>query len=332
MDILEAIYVLGEDMQIIPDGGTFPGFYPVGAGLTNDFNISAGVMLVGGDIHCSRALKYKTEKRIGYPLWQFISSPLHNGVIPSLNHSHPDLVYGEPIPNVFLRLTADTTRQPATLVASWIQMSGKKINEVRLNTEQLTPSLPIEEEVGFTPIFDGKTFNGWNGNLEWFRIQDGAIVGGTLEKPIPHNEFLTSAKEYDDFELRLQFKALGKGVNAGIQIRSHRIPNHHEMIGYQADIGDGWWGKLYDESRRNRILAGQDNDLTNTVIKKEDWNDYVIRCEGKRVQFWINGHQTVDYTEPDDSIVQKGLIGLQIHGGPPTEAWYRNVRIREIKK
>lgn len=188
-------------------------------------------------------------------------------------------------------------------------------------------------EEGFTTLFDGKTFSGWSGNKKWFRIQDGAIVGGNLNEKIPHNEFLTSAKEYADFELRLEVKALGKGVNAGIQIRSTRIPNHHEMIGYQADVGDGWWGKLYDESRRNRILAGPKDETTAAkIVKKEDWNDYTIRCDGKRVQIWINGTQTVDYTEDDDSLVQKGLIGLQIHGGPPTEAWYRNIRIRELNK
>lgn len=292
----------------------------------------SGVVLMGGDIHCSRALKYKTERRIGYPLWQFISSPLHDGVIPALNVSHPDLVYGEPIPNVFLRLTADSTRQPATLVATWIQMSGKKLHEVRLDSETLTPAPLAPDEIGFTSLFDGKTFDGWEGNKDWFRIEEGAIVGGSLEKKIPHNEFLTSEKEYADFELRLQFKALGDGVNAGIQIRSRRIPNHHEMIGYQADIGDGWWGKLYDESRRGRVLAGADDQQTKKVIRLNDWNDYVIRCEGKRVQLWINGQQTADYLEEDDSIEQVGLIGLQIHGGPPTEAWYRNIRIRELDK
>ena len=59
-------------------------------------------------------------------------------------------------------------------------------------------------------------------------------------------------------------------------------------------------------------------------------NDYRILCEGRRIRLWINGVQTVDYTEEDESIEQKGLIGLQIHGGPPSEAWYKNVRIRVL--
>ena len=64
-------------------------------------------------------------------------------------------------------------------------------------------------EDGFIPLFDGKTFDGWEGNQKIFRIEDGAIVGGRLDGPIKHNEFLTSKNEYDNFELRLKFKLFG---------------------------------------------------------------------------------------------------------------------------
>lgn len=184
-------------------------------------------------------------------------------------------------------------------------------------------------EEGFVSLFDGKSFAGWNGNLDAFEIRDGAIVGGSLEKRIPRNEFLTTKKEYDDFELRLEFKLLGDGSNAGVQIRSKRIPDHHEMIGYQADLGDGWWGCLYDESRRRKVLAGPKPEERDKVVRKNAWNDYRIRCEGRRIRLWINGKPTVDYTELDESIPQKGVVGLQIHGGDPSEAWYRNIRIKE---
>lgn len=187
-----------------------------------------------------------------------------------------------------------------------------------------------DDESDFTPIFDGKTTDGWEGNMEWFRIEDGAIVGGKLTDPIPRNEFLCSTKEYEDFELRLQFKLIGEKTNAGIQIRSQRIPNHHEVRGYQADLGNGWWGCLYDESRRRRVLAGPPPAKRTEPIRMNQWNDYRILCEGPHIQLWINGVQTVDYTEKETDIPQKGIIGLQIHSGPPTEAWYRNIRIREI--
>ncbi len=188
---------------------------------------------------------------------------------------------------------------------------------------------PAEKDQ-FTPLFDGKTFRGWDGNLKVFRIEDGAIVGGSLKQRVPRNEFLCTKTQYADFELRLKFKLLGKGANAGVQIRSRRIPNHHEMIGYQADLGDGWWGCLYDESRRRKVLAGPPKKELAKLVKTDGWNQYVIRCQGRRIQLWVNGRQTVDYTEPDKKIPQKGLIGLQIHGGPPSEGWYKDIRIRQL--
>ncbi len=176
----------------------------------------------------------------------------------------------------------------------------------------------------------GQTLHGWQGDRTVFRVQDGAIVGGSLAGPVARNEFLCLEGEWADFELRLKFKLLGAGANAGIQVRSRRIPDHHEMIGYQADLGDGWWGCLYDESRRNKVLAGPPEDVRGQIVKREEWNEYRIRCQGRRIQLWINGTQTVDYTEADESLEQTGLIGLQIHGGPPSEAWYKDIRIRKL--
>jgi acetyl esterase/lipase len=102
------------------------------------------------------------------------------------------------------------------------------------------------------------------------------------------------------------------------------------MIGYQADMGQQYWGCLYDESRRRKVLAQADLDLLKRIVKKDDWNTYEIHCEGKRVILKINGEVTVDYTEPDDSIEQEGLIGLQIHSGAPSEAWYKDITIEEL--
>ena len=65
------------------------------------------------------------------------------------------------------------------------------------------------------------------------------------------------------------------------------------------------------------------------MLKRDDWNEYRILAVGKRIQLWINGLATVDYTEPDDAIPQRGIIGLQIHGGPPSEAWYKDITIEE---
>ncbi len=184
------------------------------------------------------------------------------------------------------------------------------------------------------PLFDGRTFSGWEGDTKkTFRIEEGAIVGGSLKEPIPHNEFLCTTQPYANFILRLECKLIGPG-NAGIQIRSQRVPNHHEVSGYQADMSagadGGYWGCLYDESRRNRMLARPERDVIQKALKPNDWNRYEIRCEGPRIRLSINGVPTVDYTETDDKIPRNGIIGLQIHGGPPSEAWYRNVTIEEL--
>lgn len=191
-----------------------------------------------------------------------------------------------------------------------------------------------DAESGFEPLFDGKTFDGWEGNLKSFRIEEATIVGGTLKEKIPQNEFLTTKREFGDFELRLQAKLTGEGANAGVQFRTKRIPNHHEVIGYQCDMGHmegrSIWGSLYDESRRRKFLAHGDKADVEKAFKPGEWNDFVIRCEGARVQLWLNGVKTVDYREEDKQVEPKGVIAVQIHSGPPSEAAYRKIRIKRL--
>ncbi len=189
-------------------------------------------------------------------------------------------------------------------------------------------------EPGFVSLFDGKTLAGWEGKADVFSVQEGAIVAGSLDKAIARNEFLCTKKIYADFELRLDAKLVGAGDNAGIQFRSRRIPKHHEVIGYQCDMGS-WkpgviWGALYDESRRRKMLAEGNQQLIVKSLKKNDWNQLVIRCQGNHIQIWLNGYRTVDYREKDAKIAAKGIIGLQIHGGKPSMASYRNIRIKPL--
>jgi hypothetical protein len=183
-------------------------------------------------------------------------------------------------------------------------------------------------------LFDGKSLTGWEGDERVFRVRDGAIVAGSLENKIAHNDFLCTKEQFGDFELRLQARLVGKGQNAGVQFRSERVPNHFEVSGYQCDMGQmsgkPIWGWLYDESRRKKFLAEASAEKLAEIVKADDWNDLVIRCEGPRVQIWVNGLQTVDYTEDDEKIARRGVIGLQIHGGEPTEAAYRSVRIKAL--
>jgi hypothetical protein len=196
-----------------------------------------------------------------------------------------------------------------------------------------TINLSAAEKAKPVPLFDGKTFQGWEGDTaKTWRIVDGSIVGGSLGAPVPRNEFLSTARRYTNFVLHVKFKLLGgEKANGGVQIRTERIPNHHEVMGYQADLGDpAWWGCLYDESRRKKVLAQSDTVAVNKVLKRGDWNDYTIRCEGKRIQIFLNGLKTVDYTEEDATIPDYGIIAVQIHGGPPSEAWYKDITIEEL--
>ena len=218
------------------------------------------------------------------------------------------------------------------MIASRIRSIGLA---VCMMTALLTPLTMVAAEekksdATTTVIFDGKTLEGWDGDTSVFRVEQDSIIGGQLKDKIPHNFFLSSKEEYSDFELTLEFRLIGEGTNAGVQLRSKRIPDHHEMIGYQADLGQNYWGALYDESRRNKILAAPKKEELDKVLKRDDWNKYRILCEGRHIQLWINDFKTVDYTEADEAIEQKGLIALQIHGGPPGEAYYRNIRIRRI--
>ena len=218
------------------------------------------------------------------------------------------------------------------MIASRIRSFGLS---VCMTTALLTPLTMVAAEekksdATTTALFDGKTLEGWDGDTSVFRVEKESIIGGQLKDKIPHNFFLSSKEEYSDFELTLEFRLIGEGTNAGVQIRSKRIPDHHEMIGYQADLGQNYWGALYDESRRNKILAAPKKEELDQVLKRDDWNKYRILCEGRHIQLWINDFKTVDYKEADEAIEQKGLIALQIHGGPPGEAHYRNIRIRRI--
>ena len=184
-------------------------------------------------------------------------------------------------------------------------------------------------------LFDGRSFAGWNGdtNRTW-RIAEGAIQAGSLETAVPRNEFLATDRAFTNFVLKLSFRLRGTEgfVNSGVQIRSERaMEPAHEMVGYQVDLGDPtWWGSIYDESRRNKVLAQSDMKVLEPVLKRQDWNTYQIRAEGRRIQAWINGVQTVDYTEADPTINQWGRVGLQIHGGGKAEVAFKDITLQPL--
>jgi len=185
-----------------------------------------------------------------------------------------------------------------------------------------------------TLLFDGTSFAGWNGDIEkTWRIEQAAICAGSPDVAAARNEFLATDREFENFELKLDYRMdCTGGCNAGVQFRSKRVPNHHEVSGYQADIAPGITGGLYDESRRNKMLGLPPKELQAKAIAaaKDGWNEYTIRAEGRRIRLSINGIELLDYTEPDETIPLKGMIALQIHGGLKGTIRYRNLRISEL--
>ncbi len=102
-------------------------------------------------------------------------------------------------------------------------------------------------------------------------------MAGSLKEKIPNNEFLCTQAKYTNFELRFQVQLKGEGNNAGVQFRSERVPNHHEVSGYQCDVGGAFnrsvWGALYDESRRNKMLAEGSAEEVSKLTRVGQWND-----------------------------------------------------------
>jgi putative heme-binding domain-containing protein len=186
------------------------------------------------------------------------------------------------------------------------------------------------------PLFDGTSLAGWEvreGEQKWWKAAEGMIVGGSLEENVPHNTFLATKESFGNFELALKIRIRGAGgfVNSGIQIRSTRVPDSHELKGYQVDAGPGWWGKLYDESRRNKVIGEpKDQKAIDAAIKADDWNEYRVVADGPAIRSWINGVAALDYTEADASIPLDGQIGIQVHGGGKALVEVKDIAIRPL--
>ncbi len=183
------------------------------------------------------------------------------------------------------------------------------------------------------PLFDGKTLAGWEGDAKLWRVEDGALTGGSLSETVKQNEFLATTRDFTNFIVRLKIKLTGTNgfINSGFQMRSQRVPRNSEMAGYQCDYGDpNWWGAVYDESRRNKVLSPSDMAALGPVIKRQDWNTYVIRADGPHITTWINGVQGTDYTEADPKIPDWGKLGIQIHGGGKALVQVKDITIEEL--
>ena len=190
----------------------------------------------------------------------------------------------------------------------------------------------ISSQANRTSLFDGRSLAGWDGNTNVWRVRDGVIVGGSLNGN-PHNEYLATARSHTNFVLRLEYRLVGTEgfVNSGVQFRSARMERSpNEMQGYQADIGAGHSGCLYDEVWRSKFLVRAPDEQIKRLEKPGDWNRYELRCAGPRIQIVLNGEKTVDYTETDTTIPRGGLIALQIHGNCKAEVSFRNITLEDL--
>jgi hypothetical protein len=216
----------------------------------------------------------------------------------------------------------------------------------------LMGQIAVLEESGFQTIFDGKSLAGWDGDPAFWRVENGAIVGQTaVDKQPKQNTFLIwRGGSPADFELKLQFRLTG--FNSGIQFRSIELPNiKWAMKGYQADM-DGeqkYTGQIYEERGRGFVAMrgqftyipdgkkpgvvgslGEASDLK-SIIKSEDWNDLDILARGNTIVQAINGRVTSMLIDDDTANRRMdGLIGIQIHVGPPMKIEARNIRLKKL--
>jgi putative membrane-bound dehydrogenase-like protein len=168
-------------------------------------------------------------------------------------------------------------------------------------------------------FFDGISLRGWSGNTACWSVEEGELVGRT--DGLARNEFLLSDLVLSDFRLSIEVLLTDDQGNSGIQFRSVPHGSDGDVAGYQADIGPGWWGKLYEEHGRG-VLSDRSGE---PFVKKGEWNHYEIEAVGPRVRTWLNGQPCVDLE--DGRGAKSGRIALQIHSGGPTEVRFRAPRL-----
>ncbi|HXX95028.1 MAG TPA: family 16 glycoside hydrolase, partial [Planctomycetota bacterium] len=186
---------------------------------------------------------------------------------------------------------------------------------------------PVQVPMGALPqttvqIFNGKDLTDWEGDPAVWSVEGGEVVGkGALKR----NSFLFHTKEYSDFRLTAEIKLVPNGGNSGFQIRSVPIEGG-EARGPQADVGAGWWGKLYEESARGVLYPAKGQEFDgDKFVNKDDWNVYEIVAVGPRIRTAINGHLCTDLDDPKVSL--KGRFGLQVHSGGMMEVRFRNFKL-----
>ena len=212
--------------------------------------------------------------------------------------------------------------------------------------------LAVDDRAGFEPIFDGSTLTGWDGDPSFWRVENGVIVGETTkENPLKLNTFLVwRGGSPGDFELKVDYKM--NATNSGVQYRSVELPDVGKWVlkGYQADIDfqNTFTGQLYEERGRGFLaLRGQatevaegkkarvignikNGDDAKGIIKINDWNTLHIIAQGNTLIHILNGQVTSVVVDDDPKgRAMSGLLGFQIHVGPPMKAEFRNIYLKK---
>ena len=180
-------------------------------------------------------------------------------------------------------------------------------------------------EKGYKKIFNGKDLSGWviHGTEKWY-VQDKLLV--CESGPDKKYGYLSTEKEYYNFEVELEFKQEANG-NSGVFFRStfqgtkvsgwqvEVAPPNHDTGGIYESYGRGWLAKIPDEKEN--------------ILKMGEWNSLKIRAVDGRITTWLNGIEMVDLT--DEKIARgKGALALQIHDGGGIKVLWRNIRVREL--
>lgn len=203
----------------------------------------------------------------------------------------------------------------------WKPLSEHEVRSLTayLASPSQVPLLATPENA--SSFFNGKDLSGWIGDPALWRVEAGEIVGKTAG--LTKNEFLKSELAARDFRLELEVKLAGDQGNSGIQIRSEALANG-EMRGDQADIGPGWWGKLYEENGRG-LLWDKSGEAH---LKRGDWNRYEVIARGSRIRTYLNGQLCVDLDDPAGA--DRGIFAFQLHSGGPTEVRFRKIKLEVL--
>jgi hypothetical protein len=220
------------------------------------------------------------------------------------------------------------------------------------------------DEEGFQPIFDGKTLEGWKTfDASYWSVQDGAITATiTKEHPLKDNRYLIWQGGKDapdgqlaDFELKLKSRVRGEGaINNGFQFRSKLLANGWDIAGYQVDnnlnVGgvSPWLVRLYDEHGRDtlalrgeRTTFDENGKATKEQIKEaageawfklEEWHEYHLICIGNRITLKVDDRLAAEVIDNDPKQFDaQGILGLQLHSGPPTVVQFKDIRVKILK-